>query len=219
MLRRYHDYKNPPTNECIARSGFTCRGGRDGLSDPNACGSALPSDSSFVVHVISYIGDSSTPSTVGTTTTFYALGNIVLAKGLIVWRGKDDPEWPPTNSAGSVTTTISASITTASVLPMPTSIPTMTSTEPPPNSGTSSTASDLSIGAKVGIGVGVSVGIFAILGAIAIGYLFGRRKRRSTLGNSTVGGEDVGEIKQGEQEIQNVQEMATQREPVELMAH
>ncbi|OTA95258.1 hypothetical protein M434DRAFT_29127 [Hypoxylon sp. CO27-5] len=212
-------------------SGFVSRPDRSS-DDPNACLSALTSDSSYLVDVITYASGS--PTKIGTTAVLRRSGDHVFAKGLVVWREPTDIEWPNSASMSSTTTTdshtlpSSAPIATASV-PIATSAnnsiditPTFTytdmATSDTPNTG------NLSAGAKAGIGFGVSFGFLVLLGVVGGVYLAGRRRGRAaqeepTLIHNAAGASQFFKTQSYElDEQRRTLEMSAQREPAELMS-
>ncbi|KAI0116211.1 hypothetical protein F4776DRAFT_314475 [Hypoxylon sp. NC0597] len=213
-------------------SGFVSRPDRS-TGDPNACLSGLTSDSSYVVDVITYVDGS--PTKIGTTAVLCRSGDLVFAKGLVVWRASNDIEWPNPISMSSTTTIdtltspSSTPIATAS-MPVATgadnSIDTGTATFTHTTSPTSDiqNTSNLSAGAKAGIGLGVSFGSLLFLGVVAGVYLASRRKDRDTKDDPTLIHNAAGEshfYKMPSYELDEQRrtlEMSAQREPAELMS-
>ncbi|KAI0848733.1 hypothetical protein F5Y00DRAFT_262204 [Daldinia vernicosa] len=204
---------------CPGNSNFVCRPRVAG--DPNACESTLTSAALFAVDVFTYI--SHTPSKIGTTNVFYDAGAVVLAKGPIVWRAAKDVEWPISTSF-NLTTTGSTSEAVTSMPSATASMPIATSSQNLEHSvistPTTEASSDihesnnLSIGAKVGIGLGVSLGVLFFLGITVVAYIIGKRKGH----NADKGCQDPQAPKYELDEQRRVLEMATYREPVELMS-
>ncbi|KAI0121887.1 hypothetical protein F4814DRAFT_457776 [Daldinia grandis] len=199
-------------------SNYVCRSRTTG--DPNACESTVTSAVLFAVDVFTYL--SHTPSKIGTTNVLCDAGQVVFAKGPIVWRGAKDVEWP-TSTTFNLTTTGSMLQTVASMPGAITSMLITTSSQSFEHSimSTQTTEADsdvhesnnLSVGAKVGIGLGVSLGVLFFLGATVVAYIIGKRKGHGAYKGSL----DPQAPKYELEEQRRVLEMATYREPVELM--
>ncbi|KAI1139141.1 hypothetical protein F5Y05DRAFT_339681 [Hypoxylon sp. FL0543] len=216
-------------------SGFACAKAR-ASGDPNACIATLTSDSSYVLDVMTYVTGS--PTKLSSTAVLKRSGDLVFAKGLVVWRAPSDAAWPNSGSVSSTTTinTLSTPTSTSASTPIATaSIPAATSTNSPvqntasaetlsPSPSTENT-SGLSVGAKAGIGIGVAFGSLLLLGAIAAAYLVGRRKGRATQGDPALI-HDAGEGSMMSkmppsyelEEQRRTMEMSAHREPAELMS-
>ncbi|KAI1654339.1 hypothetical protein F4813DRAFT_392844 [Daldinia decipiens] len=204
-------------------SNFVCMSSR-GSDTPNACVSTMPSANFYVVDVLSYLTHS--PTFINTTSIFYDAGNIVQAKGPIVRRAEDDTKWPqPTPPSTSTTGTTYQTITN-----MPAGTDKISTVTRPNSSGyytasiQTARANSLSVGAKVGIGLGVSLGVLFFLGSVSAAYIIGMRKGRSTtieIGSKASSSEaDTNTTGPGYEldEQRRALEMASYREPVELMS-
>ncbi|XXH01991.1 hypothetical protein Hte_008355 [Hypoxylon texense] len=191
-------------------------------------------DSSYIVDVLTYSGGS--PTKIGTTTAFFAAGNLVYAKGLAVWRAATDAEWPASTTA----LTTSSLLSTSALASKPTSngpitsastesAPTATSTGNSGNSTTSvaptvqTASSRLSTEAQIGLGVGISFGVLVFIGAVGAAYLLGRRKRHGPRDKPAVNmntdreKRDLAIPSYELEEQRRTVELSSQREPAELM--
>ncbi|KAI2472291.1 hypothetical protein F4781DRAFT_384045 [Annulohypoxylon bovei var. microspora] len=208
---------NGGTAATCCPTSYQCRIGRQS-DDPAACNSLMLTDSSFTIS--KYVSaDSGTVSTI--TTKFYASGNWVFAKGVVVRRASDDPVWDSITPTPSTLTKSSTTDAQSSIIPT--------------QKGTDSnidTAAGLSTGAKAGIGVGVSLGVLIITGMIWAAYFIGRRKRQAVQENNQYPSSQGGQVSWGIRQFQDwhVQpaeldeqkghsELSAQHEAVELMGH
>ncbi|KAI4860522.1 hypothetical protein F4820DRAFT_107046 [Hypoxylon rubiginosum] len=212
-------------------SGFTCRVGIE-TGDPNACGSTMTSDSSYIVDVLTY--STGSPTKVGTTSAFYRAGNPVFAKGLVVWRAATDAEWPASATAfatlSTTSTPTSSPTLTGPITPAVTeSVPAATSTGSLGNSTTSASitvqtaSSTSSTEARIGLVVGISLGVLVFIGAVVAAYLFGKRKKHGLRDKPAL---SVGTSEERQdltipnyelEEQRRTVELSSRREPAELM--
>ncbi|KAI1459190.1 hypothetical protein F4805DRAFT_421829 [Annulohypoxylon moriforme] len=188
-------------------------------------------DSTFTV--TQYVPtDSGTVSSL--VTKFYASGNSVYGKGVVVRRASNDPPW---DFAGSVQSTSPTSFesTTSTTSPIPSRSTTSSTTSSESSNGqavqtqgtnNNNEATDrLSTGAKAGIGIGVGLGVLAIIGMVVTAYNIGKRKRqpirREIQSQPSQGGQfQISHVRPAELDVQNgYSELGVQGQLVELMDH